>query len=97
MDGFEEIEDINFVKHHSLIKQNDDILAIAKKTETENQSLEVYATNSDKLNVISFDKKETTYSLWEIVETMTSEDALDMTNDEEREAVKMALSNKSPI
>ena len=28
---------------------------------------------------------------------MTSEDALEMTNDEEKEAVKMALANKSPI
>ena len=43
MDGFAESEDIHFVKHNSLIKQNDDILAIAKKTKTDNQSLQVYA------------------------------------------------------
>ena len=97
MDGFADIEDIKFVKPNSLIKQNDDILAIAQKTETDNQSLELSVTNSDKSNVISFDKNETTYKLWGIAETMTSENALEMTNDEERETVKMALSNRSPI
>ena len=97
LNDFSEIEDQKKFQQNLLIKHHEENLAISKESETDKQSPEFVGTSYDSINDISFDRKVTTYNLWELDETMKSEDAWEMSNDEKEEAVKMALSNRSPI
>ena len=97
MDNFSEIEDIQVIPQNSLINRNDTIFAVANDSKTDEQIVEIDGRHYNQLNYSDFERNETTYKLREIVETMTNEDTWEMSNDEEREAIKSALSNKSPV
>ena len=69
------IDDIKKNSANLLMKDNDEISAIAKESETDQQSPEFDGTNYDSMEDISFDKKDTTHKFWEIDKTISSEDA----------------------
>ena len=79
------------------MKDNDEILAIAKESETDQQSPEFDGTNYDSMEDISFVKRDTTNNYWEIDKTISSEDAWECQIMRKKEAVKMTWSNRSPI